>query len=57
MSYFIIIIIIIIIDRTQDPGKTRGGRLCVYINDAWCSNVVNADGECFPDVKFLMLRC
>ncbi len=44
-------------DRTQDSGKMRGGRLYVYINDAWCSNVVKVDGQCFPDVKFWMVRC
>ena len=44
-------------DRTQDSGKRRGGGLCVYINDAWCSNAVKVDGQCLPDVEFLMLRC
>ncbi len=44
-------------NRMQDSSKTRGGGLCVYINDAWCSNIVKADGQCFPDWKFLTLRC
>lgn len=25
-------------DTKQDTGKMRGGRLCVYMSDAWCSN-------------------
>ncbi|ONI45398.1 hypothetical protein AN641_04275 [Candidatus Epulonipiscioides gigas] len=44
-------------DRTQDSGKTRGGGLCVYINDAWCTGAVRVDGKCSPDVEFLLLRC
>lgn len=26
------------IDTKQDPAKKRGGRVCVYISEAWCSN-------------------
>ncbi len=44
-------------DRMQHCGKMRGGGLCVYINDVWCSKVVKVDGQCSPDVEFLMLRC
>ncbi len=44
-------------DRTQDSSKMRGGGLCVYINDAWCSNVVKVDGQRSPDVEFSMLKC
>ncbi len=39
--------------RTQDSGKQRGGVLCVYINNSWCSNTVKVDGQGSPDVKFL----
>lgn len=41
------------ISRLQDGGRTRGGGLCVY-TDTWCSNTVNADEQCFPDVKLLI---
>ncbi len=42
-------------DRTQNSDKTRRGRLCVYINSAWCSNVIKVDGQCFPDVEMLTI--
>lgn len=40
----------------QGCGETREGWLCVYINDARCSNSVKVDAECFPDVKSLICR-
>ncbi len=43
--------------RAKDSSWTRGYGLCVYINDAWRSNVVRVDGQCLPDVSFFMLRC
>ena len=36
-------------------SEERGG-LCVYANDAWCSNAVKADGRCLPDVRPLIWR-
>ncbi len=29
---------------------------CVYINNAWCSNIIKVDGQCLSDVEFLTLR-
>lgn len=25
-------------DRTSDAGKKVGGGLCIYVNNAWCTN-------------------
>lgn len=36
--------------------KTRGGEFCVYISEDACSNVVRVDWQCFPDVKFLIIK-
>ncbi len=38
----------------HDSSRRRGGGFC-YINDAWSSNAFKVDGNCSPDVKFLML--
>lgn len=44
-------------NRAQDYTRTRGGGHYVFILDVWCSNVVKVDGQCFPDVEFLSLKC
>ncbi len=44
----------IALDVTQDFSTMSGGALYVYINDAWCSKVVKVEGQCFPDVEFLI---
>ncbi|KAK3506378.1 hypothetical protein QTP70_002309 [Hemibagrus guttatus] len=34
-------------DRTSDSGKSRGGGLCMYVNNNWCTNTVTVD-KCRP---------
>uniref|UniRef100_A0A8C1LL36 Reverse transcriptase domain-containing protein n=1 Tax=Cyprinus carpio TaxID=7962 RepID=A0A8C1LL36_CYPCA len=38
-------------------GKTRGGELCVYINDAWCRDAVVICKHCSPLVEFMIIKC
>ncbi len=44
-------------DRTSDSGKCRGGGLCVYTNNNWCTNAVTTDTYCSPDLEYLSVRC
>ncbi len=40
-----------------ERGKSRGGRLCVYINDAWCRDAVVVCKHCSPLVEFMIIKC
>ncbi len=40
-----------------EGGKTRGGGLCVYINDAWCRDAVVVCKHCSPLVEFIIIKC
>lgn len=45
-------------DRVLFPGgKTRGGGLCVYINDAWCRDAVVICKHCSSLVEFMIIKC
>lgn len=45
------------VNRTQDSGKSRGGVLCIYINNNWCTNATILDQYCSPDLEFLAVKC
>lgn len=38
-------------------GKTRGGRVCMYVNNHWCSNPTTVFSHCSPDIEFLVIKC
>ncbi len=40
-----------------EGGKSRGGVLCVYINDAWCRDSVVVCKHCSPLVEFMIIKC
>ncbi|GFR92463.1 endonuclease domain of the non-LTR retrotransposon LINE-1 [Elysia marginata] len=44
-------------DRSLASGKTRGGGVCVYVNDRWCTtnNTHVIKTLCTPDVELLAL--
>lgn len=42
-------------DRTSDPDKTRGGGVCVYVNNSWCTDTAVMERPCCPDLEFLLL--
>uniref|UniRef100_A0A665UD53 Reverse transcriptase domain-containing protein n=1 Tax=Echeneis naucrates TaxID=173247 RepID=A0A665UD53_ECHNA len=44
-------------DRTANSGKSKGGGLCVYIDNRWCTNVTVKDTHCSPDIEYMMLQC
>ncbi|KAK1789900.1 hypothetical protein P4O66_002204 [Electrophorus voltai] len=45
-------------DRTADLGKSRGGGVCVMINNSWCNNanVVTLACSCSPNLELLALK-
>ncbi|KAK0155269.1 hypothetical protein N1851_002403 [Merluccius polli] len=40
-----------------EGGKTRGGGLCVYISDAWCSDAVVVCQHCSSLVECMVIKC
>ena len=44
-------------DRTGASGKTKGGGLCIYMNDRWCNNHVVRQTICTPDIELLSISC
>ncbi|GAA6215221.1 A disintegrin and metalloproteinase with thrombospondin motifs 17 isoform X1 [Lates japonicus] len=40
-------------DRTTNSGKTRGGGVCLYINDRWCNNIKAHHKASTPDLELL----
>ncbi len=44
-------------DRTADSGKSKGGGLCVYVNNSWCTNSVIMERHCSPDIEYLTVKC
>ncbi len=47
-------------DRTKElTGKSRGGGVCLYMNNSWCDerNLHSIKSFCSPDLEFHMLLC
>ncbi len=44
-------------DRTRDSSKSRGGGLCVYVNNNWCTDTVTVDSHCSPDLEYVTVKC
>lgn len=44
-------------DCTLESGKTRGGGVCVYINNSCCTDTAVIERHCCPDLEFLLLKC
>lgn len=44
-------------DHTSASGKTRGGGVCVYVNNRWCVDVRVFGKYCSVDIEFLMVKC
>ncbi|KAI3375874.1 hypothetical protein L3Q82_003761 [Scortum barcoo] len=44
-------------DRTAAAGKTKGGGVCIFVNNAWCGDVQIVHKCCTPDVELLLLKC
>ena len=44
-------------DRTEASGKQKGGGLCFFINERWCSNCTVKRTLCTPDIELLSISC
>lgn len=44
-------------DRTSDSGKNRGGGVCIYVNNKWCTAVDVVERHCCPDLELLVVKC
>ena len=42
-------------DRTAASGKTRGGGLCLFVNNSWCTISKEVSSYCSPEVEYLMI--
>lgn len=42
-------------DRNNNSGKLRGGGICVYIKNSWCTSFTVKDTVCTPDLELLCL--
>ncbi|KAK1788980.1 hypothetical protein P4O66_015872 [Electrophorus voltai] len=45
-------------DRTADSGKSRGGGVCMMVNNRWCNNanIVTLTRSCSPNLELLALK-
>ena len=44
-------------DRDHRSGKTRGGGLCVYVNEGWCTNCVLVKSYCSEAIELMTVKC
>ncbi|KAF7700486.1 hypothetical protein HF521_003444 [Silurus meridionalis] len=45
-------------DRTaEDSGKRRGGGLCIYVNNSWCTDSTVTESHCSVHLEYLMIKC
>ena len=44
-------------DRTTASGKTRGGGLCIFVNNSWFTISKEVSSYCSPEVEYLMISC
>ena len=46
-------------DRAATSGKTRGGGVCLFVNNCWCamSNIKEVSRYCSPEAEYLMISC
>ena len=45
------------LDRNSDSGKSKGGGLCIYVNNDWCSQSQAIDSYCSPHLEALTVIC
>ncbi len=44
-------------DRDHRSGKTRGGGLCVYVNEGWCTNCGLVNSYCSEAIELMTVKC
>lgn len=42
---------------TEVSNKDRGGRLCVYVNNSWCTNTETVSSHCSLDLELVTVKC
>ncbi len=43
-------------DRDHRSGKTRGGGLCVYVNEGWCTNCGLVNSYCSEAIELMAVK-
>ena len=39
-------------DRTAASAKTRGGDLCIFVNNSWCMKSKEVSRFCSPEIEY-----
>ena len=42
-------------DRNEQSGKSRGGGLCIYVNEKWCKNLKIVNSICDPNIELISI--
>ncbi|KAK0155344.1 hypothetical protein N1851_002301 [Merluccius polli] len=42
-------------DWAADSGKSKGGGLCIYVNNAWCTDSSIIESHCSENAEYLMI--
>ncbi|KAL0165807.1 hypothetical protein M9458_037651, partial [Cirrhinus mrigala] len=42
---------------TESSGKTRGGGLCFYISEGWCTDMTVLNKKCCPNLEAVFINC
>ncbi len=44
-------------DRTADSSKDKGGGVCIYVCNSWCTATDIVETFCSPDLEFITVKC
>lgn len=44
-------------NRDKNSGKNRGGGLCIFVHNEWCTNSKIVAQHCSPDLEALLVTC
>ena len=44
-------------DRNSNSGKTKGGGVCLYVGNNWCTNNATINSHCSPDLEYITIKC
>ncbi len=45
------------VDRTAASGKSKGGGVCIYVHNNWCSATSVVGTYRSPDLEYLAVKC
>ena len=49
--------VVVHVHFTAHSGMTRGGSLCIFVNNSWCMKSKEVSRFCSPEVEYLMIKC